>query len=359
MPAAILWLQLAASAALILGGALYLTRASDVIARRTGLGHTFAGMILLATATSLPELGTGVSAIGLQDAPDLAAGTAFGSNLVNILIIGLADLVWRQGPMLGYVSRTAVLVAVLGAGVIAIASIATVVHNGTSLAEAWYFSPLTGVLLGFFLFSTFVVYRYERASLRKTEAAREGEGEGERETDGEGTDERDGNGEPLPALNPAIALYLVSALVIIASSIWLSYVGDRLADTLGWDETFVGTQFLAISTSLPEMATTLAALRLGLPELAVGNLLGSNLFNMGFILAADELTLTGGTIWSAISRLHAVTGLAGLAMTAVVVAAILYRSRRGRRPGRRWARPEAYVLIAMYVGASVGLFYAA
>ena len=67
-----------ASAVLILGSARYLTRSSDTIARRTGLGHTFVGMVLLATATSLPELGTGVSAIGLQDSPDLAAGAAFG-----------------------------------------------------------------------------------------------------------------------------------------------------------------------------------------------------------------------------------------------------------------------------------------
>ena len=347
MQAALLWLQLLASAVLILGSARYLTRSSDVIARRTGLGHTFVGMVLLATATSLPELGTGVSAIRLQDSPDLAAGAAFGSNLVNILIIGIADLVWRNGPLLSHVPRTSLVVAGVGAGVIVIASVATLVHHSTGAMAGWYISPLTAVLFAFFVLSTFAVYRLESPASDSGPVA----GEPGRQS------ARDGEDEP-PGLRGAVGIYLASALVVIASSVWLSYVGDRLADNLGWEESFVGTQFLAISTSLPEVATSLAALRIGSPALAVGNLLGSNLFNMGFILSADELAITGGTIWSAISRSHAITGFIAIAMTAVVVAALVHRSRRPGRTGGRWAKPEAALLIAMYVGASVGLFYA-
>ena len=350
MQAALLWLQLLGSAVLILGSARYLTRSSDTIARRTGLGHTFAGMVLLATATSLPELGTGVSAIRLQDSPDLAAGAAFGSNLVNILIIGIADLVWRNGPLLSHVPRASLVVAGVGAGVILIASVATLVHHATGVMTGWYVSPLTAVLFAFFAASTFAVYRLESAASDPV-PVRDEPG---RQSCRNGEDTQD---EP-PGLRGAIAVYLAAALVVIASSVWLSYAGDRLADSLGWEESFVGTQFLAISTSLPEVATSLAALRIGSPALAVGNLLGSNLFNMGFIMSADELAVTGGTIWAAISRSHAITGLIAIAMTAVVVAALLHRSRRTGRAGGRWAKPEAALLIAMYVGASVGLFYA-
>ena len=74
MTTTFLWLQLAASAALILGASMYLARSADVIALKTGLGRSFAGVILLATATSLPELGTGVSSIVLIDQPDLGRG---------------------------------------------------------------------------------------------------------------------------------------------------------------------------------------------------------------------------------------------------------------------------------------------
>jgi cation:H+ antiporter len=351
LPAALLWLQLLAAAVLILGGARYLARASDVIARRTGLGHTFVGIVLLATATSLPELGTGISAIGLQDSPDLAAGSAFGSNLVNIFIIGIADMMWRNGPLLGSVSSAPRLVAVLGIGVIGIGAASVFVHHQTSGMTGWYISPLTAVLVAFFLFSTYALYRSEKGSDAP---------EPEPDTQDE---------QEVGELGPAIGLYVASALVVIASSVWLSYAGDGLADRHGWDESFVGTQFLAISTSLPELATSIAALRLGAPEMAVGNLLGSNLFNMGFIMAANELAYTDGTIWAAISPSHGYTALIAIGMTVIVIGALLIRSRKtslvnapvspgpGLTGARRWAKPEALLLIAIYIGASIGLFY--
>jgi len=358
LPAALLWLQLLAAAVLILGGAWYLARASDVIARRTGLSHTFVGIVLLATATSLPELGTGISAIGLQDSPDLAAGSAFGSNLVNIVIIGIADMMWRNGPLLGSVSRAPMLVAVLGIGVIGIGAVSVLVHHLTSGMNGWYFSPLTAVLVAFFLFSTYALYRSEKGSDKA---------EPEPDTNDEPDDEQE-----VGELGPAIGLYVAAALVVIVSSVWLSYVGDGLADTHGWDESFVGTQFLAISTSLPELATSIAALRLGAPEMVVGNLLGSNLFNMGFIMAANELAFTDGTLWAAISPSHGYTALIAVGMTVIVIGALLVRSRKpnmaNAAPGnstapigptgvRRWAKPEALLLIAIYIGASIGLFY--
>jgi cation:H+ antiporter len=352
LPAALLWLQLLAAAVLILGGARYLASASDVIARRTGLGHTFVGIVLLATATSLPELGTGISAIGLQDSPDLAAGSAFGSNMVNIFIIGIADMMWRNGPLLGSVSRAPRLVAVLGIGVIGIGAVSVFVHHQTSGMDGWYFSPLTAVLVAFFLFSTYALYRSEKGS----------------DTPEPQPDPEQDEEQQVGELGPAIGLYFASALVVIASSVWLSYAGDGLANRHGWDESFVGTQFLAISTSLPELATSIAALRLGAPEMAVGNLLGSNLFNMGFIMAANELAYTDGTLWAAISPLHGYTALIAIGMTVIVIGALLIRSRKGVPNGgipateltgvRRWAKPEALLLIAIYIGASIGLFYA-
>ena len=349
MPAALLWLQLLAAAVLILGGARYLARASDVIARRTGLGHTFVGIVLLATATSLPELGTGISAIGLQDSPDLAAGSAFGSNLVNIFIIGIADMMWRNGPLLGSVSRAPMLVAVLGIGVMGIGAVSVLVHHQASGMTGWYISPLTAVLVAFFLFATYALYRSEKASDKPASEPQDDQEVGE--------------------LGPAIGLYVASALVVIASSVWLSYAGDGLADRHGWDESFVGTQFLAISTSLPELATSIAALRLGAPEMAVGNLLGSNLFNMGFIMAANELAYTDGTLWTAIAPSHGYTALIAIGMTVIVIGALVIRSRKtvsnggvpAPDPGptgvKRWAKPEALLLIATYIGASIGLFY--
>ena len=83
---------------------------------------------MLATATSLPELGTGVSSIALvggEMGVNLAAGDAFGSNLFNLLIIALLDIAWRKKPLLASVSRSALLVGVLGMLIISLAAGAT------------------------------------------------------------------------------------------------------------------------------------------------------------------------------------------------------------------------------------------
>ena len=84
----LLWLQLAGAAGIILAASTWLAKSADIIAEKAGLGRSFIGVVLLATATSLPELGTGVSAITIVGTPDLAAGDAFGSNLVNLLLVG-------------------------------------------------------------------------------------------------------------------------------------------------------------------------------------------------------------------------------------------------------------------------------
>ena len=118
----LLWLQLGATAAIILIASQFLARSADVVAEKTGLGRSFVGVVMLATATSLPELGTGISSIVVVDAPDLAAGDAFGSNLFNLMIIGFLDLYWRNGPVLNSVRSTSVVVGALGIGLIALAS---------------------------------------------------------------------------------------------------------------------------------------------------------------------------------------------------------------------------------------------
>ena len=131
MTLALLWLQLAGAAVVILVASNFLAKSADVIAFKTGLGRAFIGVILLATATSLPELGTGITAVTLVGEPDLAAGDAFGSNLFNLMIIGLLDIFWREGPILRSVSGASVLVGALGIVIISLAGAAVLIqrHN--------------------------------------------------------------------------------------------------------------------------------------------------------------------------------------------------------------------------------------
>ena len=134
---------------------------------------------------------------------------------------------------------------------------------------------------------------------------------------------------------------------------WLANSGDGIADAMGWEASFVGTQFLAFSTSLPELAASFAAIRIGAPELALSNILGSNIFNMGFILFLDDLAYSEGAIWAGIVDVHSLTAVIAVLMTAVVIVALI--ARRRERPSKFWTY-EAVSLIGLYAVASILVF---
>ena len=339
MDLTLLWLQLAAAAAVILITAHFMAKAADIIAEKTGLGRSFVGVVMLATATSLPELGTGISSIVLVGEVDLAAGDAFGSNLFNLLIIGLLDLYWRRGPLLGYVSATSALIGGLGILIIALAAISMVLHNLSTTAATWRVSPLSLLMFGTFLVAMYLIYRAEQ------EHPEEGH------TVGPVIESAIYGSE---SLTRAFVTYLISSAIVVGAAIWLAHAGDRVADEMGWEASFMGTQFLALSTSLPELAASFAALRLGAPELAITNVLGSNLFNMGFVLVLDDVAFTSGVLWRGISDIHMLTALIAIVMTAIVILAIQtpVTGIRGRIP----YSIEGGSMILLYIAASVMVF---
>lgn len=334
MAITLLWLQLAAAAAIILGASWFLAKSADVIAFKTGLGRSFVGVVLLATATSLPELGTGVSAIALLDEPDLALGDAFGSNLFNLLIIGLLDLYWRDGPVLTKVGPTAAIVGALGIAVIGLAALALLVHGATTAMSGWHIGPPSAALLAMFLLAMLLIYRSGQA---------EGQAEGGEEYES-------------GSLAGAFLRYLISAALVVGAAVWLANSGDRIAEAMGWEASFVGTQFLAFSTSLPELAASFAAIRLGAPELAIGNILGSNVFNMGFVLFLDDVAFADGAIWTVASDVHVLTAVFAMFMTALVISAITLRPRG--RPVR-FITYEGAGLIGLYAAASAAVYWLA
>ncbi|MGE0557722.1 MAG: sodium:calcium antiporter, partial [Burkholderiales bacterium] len=93
-----------------------------------------------------------------------------------------------------------------------------------------------------------------------------------------------------------------------------------------WNQSFVGTLFVSLATTLPELTVTVGALRIGAVDLAVGNLLGSNLFNLA-ILAVDDLFYLPGPLLSAVSPIHLVSALSALMMSALAIAGLLYKPR--------------------------------
>ncbi len=120
--------------------------------------------------------------------------------------------------------------------------------------------------------------------------------------------------------------YLVGAAVLVAAGVWLPFVASDLAKAMGWNQTFVGTLFVAAVTSLPEFVVTIAALRMGALDMAIANLLGSNLFNM-LVLAIDDVAYRKGPLLSHVSPVHAVSAFSAVIMTGIVVVGLLYRAK--------------------------------
>ncbi len=331
-----LWVQLASAAALILVAAHFMAKSVDHISDATGLGKSFAGVVMLATATSLPELGTGVSSIviveDINEGVNLAAGSAFGSNLFNLLIIALLDIAWRKKPFLASVSRSSLLIGVLGMLIISLSAGATLLYRLDTPTASWRVSPMSIGIFCVFIASMYLIYMSDRRG----------------QADGAGAP-KEAN-KPSVGLSRSVVVYFITAAIVVGAAVWLAKTGEHIVEMTELSSSFVGTLFLALSTSLPELAASFAALRLGSSELAITNVLGSNLFNMGFVLFLNDAALSGGTLWAKISNTHAVTGAAGVAMTAVVIAGIYARKEKQQRLP---VTPESALLILLYIAAMV------
>lgn len=125
-------------------------------------------------------------------------------------------------------------------------------------------------------------------------------------------------------LTQALSRYLLAALAVVLAALILPFVGDALARAMQWEQSFVGTLFVAVITSAPEVAVTIAALRMGSVDMAIGNLFGSNLFNMA-ILAVDDLAYLPGPLFADVSIVHAVSAFSAMMMSGVAVVGLILR----------------------------------
>jgi cation:H+ antiporter len=128
------------------------------------------------------------------------------------------------------------------------------------------------------------------------------------------------------SLRRLYARYALNALVIVGAGAALPAIGKALAAAMGWEHTFVGTTFLALATSVPEIVISVEAVRIGAVDLAIGNLLGSNLFDL-LILGLDDLAYLEGPLFAAASPEHLFTTITALTMTGIVAAGLSYRPR--------------------------------
>lgn len=295
-----------ASAAIVVAASVALTRAADAIAEATGLGRAWIGAVLLAGVTSLPELATDVSAVRIH-APNLAAGDLFGSSLANMLILAVIDQLSRQGSVLRGAAIENALVACLAIILNTLGALFVLTQWRTTLLGV---SPESAILLLVYLGGTRAVYR-----------------NGVRHTDAHRPAEPPKGRAAIHSLKRTIAVFASAALVILVASPALAWSAKHIAEVSGLGNTFVGTWLLGLSTSLPEFVTSFAAVRIGALDLAVGNLFGSNSFNMVIFVVLD-LASPSGSIFGELSPAHAISGTLAVVLMSLGLASILYRAER-------------------------------
>lgn len=297
-----LLLQFIVCAVLIARAGYVLSRSADALAGAYGWGRGWVGLALLATVTSLPELASGISAVAFVDAPNLAVGNALGACVVNLLFLVVVDALQRHQPMYREASATHLLSAAFG--VVMLGFVALSLLTGTRAPALLHIGIYSPMLLALYLLALKGVHGHERQAMAAGTATR----------------------SPVPAgqTRDDWRRFGLAALVVLAAGSWLPKVADGLATTLGLSRSFVGTVLMAVVTTLPEMAVTLGALRLGALDMAIGNLLGSNLFNV-MILAVDDVFYVRGPLLADAASVHAGTAVTALVMTGLVIIGLVMR----------------------------------
>lgn len=334
-----IWLQFVLCAALIGVAGYQLSRYGDAIAQRTGLSGSWIGLALLATVTSLPELATGITSVTVANAPNLAVGDALGSCVVNLVFLVVIDFFFRKEPVWHRASQGHVLAAAFGVVMLGFTLVSLLMSKAkpsqgmvvAASATQMGFGLTTPVLLALYLVAMRTVFAYER-----DHAAQE-------------TVELDA---ALPALRAAVIRFAFAACVVAGAGIWLPFVATDLANAMGWNKSFVGSLFVALATSMPELAVTLSALRMGALDMAIGNLLGSNLFNVA-IIAVDDMFYRPGALLASVSPLHAVTAGSAITMTGLAMVGLFFK------PTGRIMRAISWIslgLVAMYLLNTYVLF---
>ena len=323
----LLWLELLLCLAIVAYAGYFLSRYGDIIAEKSGISASWIGLILLATATSLPELMTGVSAAAFASAPNIAVGEVLGSTVFNLAILVMLDALYQRESLYGRAAQGHILSSALGTLLIAFAGFSLLLDHA-GMSPAWghvgFYSPFIVLV---YLVAMRAIYSYERRVLSEYAEA---------------------SAERYPDITLASAIkgYALAAAAVVATGTWLPFLAKDVADMMGWGQSFVGTLLVAGITSAPEAAVTFSALRIGALDMAIANLLGSNLFDI-VILPMEDLFYTRGPLLAHVDSSHALTAFTAVMMSALVTAGLIFRPQGRVVLGLTWVSLGLFMLYVL------------
>lgn len=294
------------SAIIIIFAAYYLTKSAEKIAELTGWGRIFVGSLLLAGATSLPELMVDIKSIKMN-LPDLAVGDLLGSSLFNLLILASLDFFFPSAFRRTAFSPTYLhhsLSAVLAITLTAIVGIGITSKIDTSFFGISIFSWTILIVYFFGIRLTFLDGINEKGQIKVEQKI---------------------TTNIKKRLVLEFSFFLIATIIILAAAPFLVESADQIARMSELGHSFIGTTLVALSTSLPELIATIAAFRMGSPDLALGNIFGSNAFNMILFVPLDFFYKNN--IFNSVRSVNAVTAFGIILATSIVVMGQLYRKK--------------------------------
>jgi cation:H+ antiporter len=279
-----------------------------MIAEKTGMGRTWIGFIMLASVTSLPELITGISSVAITGVPNIAVGDVLGSCVFNMLIYAVLDVIYRPTPLSTKAHQGNILSAGFGILLLGLAATGLILGNRvSSLGWIGFYSPIIVVMYFAAIRLVFFYEKRQLSFLRK-----------EMSIELKYSD---------ISMKTALVNYGINGTVVIVAAVFLPSIGEGLALSTGLGKTFVGNILIALSTSLPEVVVSVSAIKMDAIDLAIGNLFGSNIFNL-FILAIDDALFINGPILSSVDTAHVFSALSAISMTAMAIIGLTYRASK-------------------------------
>ena len=324
-----------AAAAVVWLAGTRLTHVLDAISLKTGLGQAFVGMLLLGGITSLPEVANVLTA-STRGVPELAINNLLGSAAINILLLAIVDAVIGRKALTSVVAEPAtMMMCALCILVLCVVAIAVTVGDVAVFGVGVWSVIICTISIGSFALAT----TYDkRAPWRLKEDA---------EQEDAGTAHA-----PKTSLKRLILVAAVTGALIFAAGYTLSEVGDTLAEQTGLGAGFVGFLLIGLATSMPELSSITAAIRLRRYEMAFGQVLGTNFVNLALILLAD-VVYRGGPVISQLGDFEIVSALLGLVLIGVFHLGLLER----RNPVVLRAGYDSVAVMVLFLGG-VGLLYA-
>jgi cation:H+ antiporter len=332
------WLLVAGfvvSAGVVYAAGTRLSRYADGIARHTGIGHALIGVVLLGGVTSLPEIAVSGSAAFNGNAA-LSVNNLLGGFTMQVAVLALADFAIRKSALTAVVpDPTALLQGTLGILLVAL-TITGVAIGDVAFAGA-----------GLWTWAIAAVFVYAIRTVVRAESHPSWQVIGEPPSP---EIDKSDHGAELRGVKLLAATGLAALIILVAGYV-LSSTAEILAERTGLGDSFFGAVFVAITTSLPEISTVLAAVRLGRYVMAVSDIFGTNLFDIGVIFLAD-LAYPGGPILNQTGTFAIVAGLLGILVTAIYLAGLIER----RDLSIAGIGVDSIAVVATYLGG-VGLLY--